>query len=152
MAASSSSNPSLRQGDLIELVSSSGSATVYPSDDAVLSTLHSRFRADLPYARIGTAHLVALNPYKALANTNDASAKDYEDRCYKDTALALPGSQPPLPPHIYELAAQLYLVMRRKREVQSVTFRCVFLFRPSPAPRPCAGHGARQGAAALRTP
>ncbi|KAI0033324.1 glycosyltransferase family 2 protein [Vararia minispora EC-137] len=123
MAASSSSSSALRQGDLTELVSSSGSATVYPSDDAVLVVLHARFRADLLYTRIGAAHLVALNPHKALASTNDASAREYEERSYKDTALALPGSQPPLPPHIYELAAQVYLIMRRKRESQAVIFR-----------------------------
>jgi chitin synthase len=126
----SSSSPSAGSGDLTSLVHSSGSATVYPSDDAVLAVLQSRFRTDLPYARIGAAHLVSINPYKALANTNDNTARDYEERCYKDTALTLPGStsQPPLPPHVYELAAQAYLLMRRKGESQAVIFRYVLYF------------------------
>ena len=75
MASTSSSS-----GDLRELVSSQGAATVYPSDDAILATLHQRFRADLPYSRIGAQHLVVVNPQKNLANTNDASAHEYEIR------------------------------------------------------------------------
>ena len=48
-----------------------------PSDDSVLSLLHARFRSDLPYTRIGSTNLVLVNPYKSLANVNDASAQDY---------------------------------------------------------------------------
>ncbi|OBZ70379.1 Chitin synthase 8 [Grifola frondosa] len=109
-------------GDLIDLVSSSTSATVYPSDDTILSVLQARFRADLPYTRVGASNLIAINPYKALANVNDASAKEYEERCYKDTSFPLPGTSP-LPPHLYDLAARVYLLMRRRNESQAVVFR-----------------------------
>lgn len=126
--ASSSSSPAVNSGDLVDLISSSGSATVYPSDDAILTVLQARFRADLPYTRINTSHLVAVNPYKALANTNDASAHEYEERSYKDTSLQLAGSSPPLPPHVYDVAARMYLLMRRRTESQAVIFRCVVLF------------------------
>lgn len=110
-------------GDLTDMVSSSTSATVYPSDDTILSVLQARFRSDLPYARVGASNLVVINPYKTLANVNDASAKEYEERCYKDTSLPLPGGPPPLAPHPFELAARVYLLMRRRNESQAVIFR-----------------------------
>jgi chitin synthase len=117
----------INSGDLVDLVSSSATATIYPTDDAILSALHSRFRADLPYTRIGTSNLVVVNPYKTLANVNDLSAKEYEDRCYKDTSLPLVDSPKPLQPHVYELAAKIYLLMRRRNESQSIITRCVLI-------------------------
>ncbi|EGO00358.1 glycosyltransferase family 2 protein [Serpula lacrymans var. lacrymans S7.3] len=98
----------------------SASATVYPSDDALLSVLSARFRADLPYTRIGSSNLVVVNPYKTLSSVNDASAKEYEERCYKDTKLALVDSRKSVQPHVYELAARIYLLMRRRNESQAV--------------------------------
>jgi chitin synthase len=115
----------INSGDLVDLVSSSSTTTIYPSDDAILSALHSRFRADLPYTRIGASNLVVVNPYKTLANVNDLSAKEYEDRCYKDTSLPLVDSPKPLQPHVYELAAKIYLLMRRRNESQSIITRWV---------------------------
>ena len=115
----------IASGDLIDLVSSSGAATVYPSDDAILAILQARFRADLPYTAIGATNLVVVNPYKTLANVNDISAKEYEDRCYRDTSLPLVDSPKPLQPHLYELAAKVYLLMRRKNQSQAVLARFV---------------------------
>lgn len=122
-STSTSSSPAVRSGDLAELVSTSASATVYPTDDAILSVLQARFRADQPYTRISTSNYVVVNPYKTLANVNDSSAQEYEDRCYRDTDLQLPGT-PSLQPHLYELAARMYLLMRRRNESQSAVFRC----------------------------
>ncbi|EPQ58854.1 chitin synthase [Gloeophyllum trabeum ATCC 11539] len=121
--ASASANQAVHSGDLVDLVSHSASATVYPSDDTILSVLQARFRSDLPYTRINTSHLVVVNPYKTLANLNDSSAKEYEERSYKDTSLPLGQSGPPLPPHLYDLAGKMYLLMRRRAESQSVVFR-----------------------------
>lgn len=115
----------INSGDLVDLVSSSASATIYPNDDAILSALHARFRADLPYTRIGSSNLVVVNPYKTLANVNDLSAKEYEERCYKDTSLPLIDSPKPLQPHVYELAAKIYLLMRRRNQSQSIITRFV---------------------------
>lgn len=115
----------ISSGDLIDLISTSASTTVYPTDDAILAVLNARFRSDNPYTRISTSNLLAVNPYKALANTNEVSAKDYEERCYKDTNMPLPGGPAPPPPHLYELAAKVYLIMRRRNQSQSVIFRCV---------------------------
>ncbi|KAI0337964.1 glycosyltransferase family 2 protein [Trametopsis cervina] len=119
----SSQSQAIQSGDLVDLVSSSTSATVHPSDDTVLSVLQARFRQDLSYSRIGATNYIVVNPYKTLSNVNDLSAREYEERSYKDTSLPLPGAPPPLPPHIYDLAGRMYLVMRRRNESQSVIFR-----------------------------
>lgn len=121
----SSQSQAVHSGDLVDLVSASTSATVHPSDDTILSVLQARFRQDLPYSRIGASNLVVVNPYKALANVNDISAQEYEERSYKDTSLPLPGAPAPLQPHLYDLAARVYLLMRRRNESQSVIFRSV---------------------------
>ena len=84
------------------------------------------FEQTLPYTNIGTSNLVAVNPYKALANLNDASAKEYEDRSYKDTSLPAADSPCPLQPHLYDLAAKVYLLMRRRCESQVLIARSVF--------------------------
>lgn len=123
--ASNQNTQAVASGDLVDLVSSSGSATIYPSDDAILAVLQARFRADLPYTRIGSTQLVAINPYKTLANVNDVSAKDYEERSYKDTSLPMVDSPRPLQPHLYDLAARVYLLMRRSNESQGVITRSV---------------------------
>ncbi|KAK7037679.1 hypothetical protein VNI00_010904 [Paramarasmius palmivorus] len=119
----SNNTQAIASGDLVDLVSSSGAATIYPSDDAILAVLQARFRADLPYTRIGSTHLVAVNPYKTLANINNASAKEYEERCYRDTSLPMVDSPKPLQPHLYDLAARIYLLMRRRNETQAVVSR-----------------------------
>jgi len=121
----SNSTQVVASGDLVDLVSSSGSVTIYPNDDSVLSVLQARFRADLPYTKIGTSNYVVVNPYKTLANVNDASARDYEERCYKDTSLPMVDSPKPLQPHVYELAAKMYLLMRRRNESQALISRYV---------------------------
>jgi chitin synthase len=123
--ASNQNTQAVASGDLVDLVSSSGSATIYPSDDAILAVLQARFRADLPYTRIGSTQIVAVNPYKTLANVNDVSAKDYEERSYKDTSLLMVDSPRPLQPHLYDLAARVYLLMRRSNESQGVITRSV---------------------------
>lgn len=125
--ASNQSTQAIASGDLVDLVSSSGSATIYPSDDTILSVLQARFRADLPYTRIGSTNFVSINPYKTLANVNDVSAQDYEDQSYRDTGLPMADSPRPLQPHLYDLAARVYLMMRRRNESQSVIARSVVL-------------------------
>lgn len=107
--------------DLVSLIQAQGATTVSPTDDAILSLLHARFRFDLPYTRIGSTSLIVVNPLKSLANTNDASAADYEEKTYRD----LTDSQHNLQPHLYELASRVYLLMRRTAQSQSVVFRSV---------------------------
>ncbi|KAG6332690.1 hypothetical protein ID866_6397 [Astraeus odoratus] len=124
-SGASVSTHAVNSGNLVDLVSTSQSATVYPSDDAVVAVLNARFRADLPYTRIGTTHLLAVNPCKALSLVDDAHAREYEERCYKDTNLALSSGANVLQPHVYELAAQMYLLMRRRKQSQALVMRGV---------------------------
>lgn len=124
--ASASANlvsQAVSSGELTDLVSSSTHATVHPTDDSIMAVLTARFRADLPYTRLGSTNLVVVNPYKTLANVNDANAKEYEERCYKDTKLGLADSRRPPQPHLYEQAAKIYLLMRRRNESQAVVTR-----------------------------
>ena len=118
-------SPALGSGDLVDIVSSSASTVVYPTDDAILQVLQASFRLDRPYSRINTSHIVVVNPYKSLANTNDNTAKEYEERCYKDTSSPTGSFQPPLPPHLYDLAARAYLLMRRRGDSHAIIFRYV---------------------------
>lgn len=118
--APGSLSKAIASGDLVDLIST---PQEYPTDDSVLSVLAARFRADLPYARIGSTGLVVVNPCKTLSNVNDASAKEYEERCYKDTSLSLIDTRRPPQPHVYELAVKVYLLMRRRGESQAVIAR-----------------------------
>ena len=124
-STSSAAAHAISSGDLSDLVASSGSTTVYPSDETILQVLQQRFRADLPYARVGASNLVVINPLKALADTNNASAKEYEERCFRDTSVPTASSPKALQPHLYELAAKMYLLMRQRKQSQGVLFRCV---------------------------
>lgn len=122
-----SNHPAVASGDLVDLVSFSGSARINPTEDTVLAVLQARFRAENPYSRIGTTNLVSVNPYKTLANLNDASSKEYEERSYKDTSLAMGNTSHPIQPHVYDMAARIYLLMRRRNESQTVVTRLVFI-------------------------
>ena len=111
--------------DLVSLVTSNASATVYPSDDAVLSQLQQRFRADQPYTRLSSTSLVICNPMRMLANLNENSAEDYKVKTYADAKWAEEKRQSPeeaLQPHPYEFAARVYHMMRRTKRSQAVVY------------------------------
>lgn len=108
--------------DLTQLVVGSTNR-VYPSDDAILDVLQARFRSDLSWTWIRDSTLVSINPFKPLENVNDASKRAYE-QAYRDAAQDQ--GAPSLEPHVYELAARVYLMMRRRQESQSVIFRCAW--------------------------
>ncbi|KAG8699047.1 hypothetical protein FRC08_005534, partial [Ceratobasidium sp. 394] len=110
------SRSGLETHDLTALVSSTGGSTVYPSEETILGILQTRFRADEPYVRIASTTLVVVNPLKALASVNDLSAAEY-------AKLARAAEKPHLQPHIYELAARVYAMMKRTGNPQSVVFR-----------------------------
>ncbi|KAG8739227.1 hypothetical protein FRC10_005858 [Ceratobasidium sp. 414] len=112
------SRSGLETHDLTALVSSTGGSTIYPNEEAILGVLQTRFRADEPYVRIASTTLVVVNPLKALASVNDLSAAEY-------AKLARAVEKPRLQPHIYELAARVYAMMKRTGNPQSVVFRGV---------------------------
>jgi chitin synthase len=121
--ASSSTSSAVYLGDLASLASSAQpGVTVHPSEDQVLTILQQRFRKDTPYARISTSNLVVVNPFKALSSSNEASAREYDERAYRDTQLPFAGT-PPLQPHPFEMAAKMYLLLQRRNESQAVVFR-----------------------------
>ncbi|KAJ2782078.1 hypothetical protein H4R18_002498 [Coemansia javaensis] len=89
-------------------------------DDGVAHALASRFEqrgGSQPYTSVGERVLVALNPNESLELQSDEAARRYiED--YRDTS---PGREA-LPPHIFRVAEQAYLHMRRTSLSQSITF------------------------------
>lgn len=115
------SRDSVGTTDLTQLVVGSTNR-VYPTDDAILDVLQARFRSELGWTWIRDSTLVSVNPFRALENVNDASKRAYE-QAYRDAAQD--EAAPSLQPHVYELAARVYLMMRRRNESQSVIFRCV---------------------------
>ncbi|UZJ51703.1 hypothetical protein CBS101457_001023 [Exobasidium rhododendri] len=117
----SGSSPS----DLVDLVSANASSTVYPSDDAIVTVLQSRFRSDLNYTRLGATSLIAVNPLRTLANLNDVSAEAYLQQCYTDVDWEEKAAQHPdetLPPHPYELALRTYHRMKRTQASQAIVY------------------------------
>jgi chitin synthase len=110
------SRSGLETHDLTALISSSAGSTVYPNEETILGILQTRFRADEPYVRIAGTTLLVVNPLKALASVNDLSAAEY-------AKLARAVEKPNLQPHVYELAARVYAMMRRTGTPQSIVFR-----------------------------
>lgn len=107
--------------DLTQLVVGSTNR-VYPSDDAIIDLLQARFRSELTWTWIRDSTLVSVNPLRPLDNVNDVSKRAYE-QAYRDAAQE--EGAPVLQPHVYELAARVYLMMRRRKESQSVIFRYI---------------------------
>jgi len=74
------------------------------TDDAILNTC---FCANLAH---GSA-LPTFSPCNALSPVNNTSAREYEERCYRDTGLSLTSAHV-LQPHVYKLATRMYLLMQ----------------------------------------
>ncbi|KAJ2669113.1 hypothetical protein IWW42_004801 [Coemansia sp. RSA 1085] len=90
-----------------------------PSLDAIASALATRYEqrgANQPYTNIGDRLLVALNPHSS-EQLSDQAAQQYIDD-YRDTSAV----RQPLPPHLFKVAEQAYLHMRRTGLSQSITF------------------------------
>ncbi|KAJ2853022.1 hypothetical protein J3B02_003321, partial [Coemansia erecta] len=88
--------------------------------DEVVNSLVSRYEQrpqSQPYTGIGDRLLIAFNPNEAQEQSSDAAALRYVDD-YRDTS---PGRQP-LPPHIFKVAEQAYLHLRRTGLSQSISF------------------------------
>lgn len=107
--------------DLVQLVTGSTNR-VYPSEDNIIDLLQTRFRNELPWTWIRDSTLVAVNPQRVLENVNDAAKRAYE-HAYRDAGQETDEPPPPLQPHVYELANRIYLMMRRRKQSQSVIFR-----------------------------
>ncbi|KAG1750665.1 hypothetical protein EDD22DRAFT_1002753 [Suillus occidentalis] len=95
--------------NLVSQAVSSGELT-----DLVSSSTHATTRS---------TNLVVVQSLPNTRQRHDANAKEYEERCYKDTKLGLADSRRPPQPHLYEQAAKIYLLMRRRNESQAVVTR-----------------------------
>ncbi|KAI9314523.1 chitin synthase-domain-containing protein [Dichotomocladium elegans] len=85
-----------------------------PTEDTITGTLRVRFEKDAIYTRINDSILVALNPYKSTALSQ--ASQDYVAE-YKEI---LAESIETLPPHVFQIANQAYLHMRRTGVDQSI--------------------------------
>lgn len=88
-----------------------------PTEDAITATLRVRFENDCIYTRINDSILVAINPYKDIPLSKASS--DYVAE-YKEI---MSENIEPLPPHVFQLANQAYLHMRRTGIDQSIILR-----------------------------
>ncbi|KAI7848488.1 chitin synthase-domain-containing protein [Circinella umbellata] len=86
-----------------------------PTEDSITASLRVRYENDIIYTRINDAILVALNPYK---NTLQSHTSPEYVTEYKEIQTEATDQQ--LPPHLYQLANQAYLHMRRTGVDQSI--------------------------------
>jgi len=128
---------STSSNDLLSLITSSSTSTLYPTDDSILQFLQSRFRNESPYSRLSSDNLIVINPLRTLSNLNDQSSEDYRIKCYSNkdwesrsggsgSGIGSSGNGHPdnaMPPHPYELAAKVYNMMRRTGKSQGVVYR-----------------------------
>ncbi|KAJ2814344.1 hypothetical protein GGI24_006417 [Coemansia furcata] len=88
--------------------------------DEAINTLVSRYEQRphcQPYTSVGDRLLIAFNPNESLELSSDKAALQYIDD-YRDTSAG----REPLPPHMFKVAEQSYLHMRRTGLSQSITF------------------------------
>ena len=112
--------------ELTGLVSTSNKTSIYPTDDSILSLLHARFRHDQPYTRLApsSSTLVIVNPFKHMRNLDDESQREYKARSrYNANDDHRDRGKPPLQPHPYQLAANIYSFMCRRNQSQAVLFQ-----------------------------
>ncbi|KAJ1797841.1 hypothetical protein LPJ59_002878 [Coemansia sp. RSA 2399] len=98
----------------------SGSDAASRTKDDIDHVLIKRFekRPDCqPYTSIGDRLLIALNPNETLELASDENALQYVDD-YRNTSV----TRENLPPHIFRVAEQAYVHMRRTNLNQSITF------------------------------
>ncbi|KAJ1970004.1 hypothetical protein IWQ62_000242 [Dispira parvispora] len=86
-------------------------------DDDVVDVLCNRYRKDAIYTQIGTRSLVAVNPNAPLEIFNDVHVQHYVED-YRNTS----GQRTVLDPHVFQVAANAYLMMRRTGLDQSIVF------------------------------
>lgn len=88
--------------------------------DSILRLLQSRFKTDQPYTQLGQHRLIVVNPFKPLELLNDATLEAYGQNGYKDISANHVTSPEP---HVYDMAAKAYLLMRRRSESQAILLR-----------------------------
>jgi chitin synthase len=105
--------------DLIQLPDIQNDA----AEESILQLLQTRFKADQPYTQLGSNRLIVVNPQKPLELLNDTTLETYGQHGYKDLQ---PENLRSLEPHVYDMATQVYLLMRRRGEAQTILLRYIF--------------------------
>jgi hypothetical protein len=129
--------------DLVALARHDNDDNEPPTQETIFNVLTRRHQLGLPYTRVGTSTLVAMNPNQALNIYSDLNSQTYIDATQTGSTSALAftspaaGSGASLEPHVYELACTMYYHMRRTEQDQGVILRYVFLPFPFPLPRIC---------------
>lgn len=82
----------------------------------ITDILNSRFSNYNIYTHIGPCHIIAINPFKQLAQNDTQTSEDYVTS-YKEIA-----PEPPikLNPHIFELTNRAFFHMRRTGNDQAI--------------------------------
>jgi len=120
----SSSSESVQDGELL-------------TQDALFSVLTRRHHLGLPYTRVGTSTLIAVNPNHALNIYTEANGQLYVDLALtqqqqqQQAQTQSPQQQRPgttaatssLEPHIFELATTMHFHMKRTELDQGVVLR-----------------------------
>ncbi|KAJ1977574.1 hypothetical protein H4R35_002241 [Dimargaris xerosporica] len=87
------------------------------TENELVEVLQRRYQRDAIYTQIGNRALVAVNPHGPLEIFDDAHVQQYVDD-YRNTS----GQRTVLDPHVFQLAANAYLMMRRTGQDQSLVF------------------------------
>ncbi|KAG0349411.1 hypothetical protein BG004_006440 [Podila humilis] len=115
--------------DLVTLARSNDNPNEPPTQDSMYNVLSRRHQLGLPYTRIGTSTLVAVNPNQALNIYTEANGQLYIDLTSGPTSptsatapvpLTAATSTTSLEPHVFELASTMYYHMRRTELDQGV--------------------------------
>ena len=96
-----------------------------PTEDSITASLRVRYENDIIYTRINDAILVALNPYKTALQSH--TSPEYVTE-YKE--IQTEATEQQLPPHLYQIANQAYLHMRRTGVDQSIFLRYYYYYTP----------------------
>jgi len=88
------------------------------NNDEVVNSISNRYSDDQPYTNIGSRVVVSVNPFKSLPIHSDENAENYI-KAYREYDSTLRNS---LPSHIYGIASDAYLHMRRTGLDQSLIF------------------------------
>ncbi|KAF9347510.1 hypothetical protein BGX34_003095, partial [Mortierella sp. NVP85] len=105
--------------DLVALARHDNANNEPPTQETVFNILTRRHQLGLPYTRIGSSVLVAVNPNQTLNIYSEDTARSYLDPSLANNA-PVPGSSASLEPHVFELAGTMYYHMRRTEQDQGV--------------------------------
>jgi chitin synthase len=90
------------------------------SNNIIIPCIHERFTPDTIYTTVGSPTLVAVNPHECVPSNVNSALQKYAAE-YHNTAKY----KSPLPPHIFQLANNMYCYMRRMNQDQHILLTCV---------------------------